>query len=298
MGRMERHESAGRVRMRRAALKNLSGKVGVVTGGASGIGKAIAAAMIAEGMNVVLADVEAGRLQAAADALGAFAVAADVSKAADVAALAKAAVERFGTVDVLCNNAGIGPMAPLADLTPGDWQWMLDVNLWGVINGVTSFLPILRANPAGGHIVNTASMAGLMAVPSLTPYCASKYAIVGLSEAMAIELAVEGGRIGVSILCPGPVRSDLGRSTRNRPAERAGALTDVLLEDSVQFENEPIDWLSAEATADQVIRAIRQNQLYVITHPGMYAQVEVRHRAIEQAFHDESARRARVDQSA
>jgi NAD(P)-dependent dehydrogenase (short-subunit alcohol dehydrogenase family) len=279
-------------------LENLAGKVGVVTGGASGIGKAIAAAMIAEGMKVVLADIEATRVQAAADDLGAFAVVADVSDAADVDALARAAVEQFGTVDVLCNNAGIGPMAPLADLTPGDWRWMLNVNLWGVINGVTSFLPILRANPTGGHIVNTASMAGLMAVPSLTPYCASKYAVVGLSEAMAIEMEAEGGRIGVSILCPGPVRSDLGRSTRNRPAELAGALTDVLLEDSVQFENEPIDWLSAEATADQVIRAIKQNQLYIITHPGMVAPVENRHRAIEQAFHDESARRAAVEQAA
>ncbi|WP_404711760.1 SDR family NAD(P)-dependent oxidoreductase [Sphingomonas sp. MMS24-J13] len=279
-------------------MENLAGKVGVVTGGASGIGKAIAAAMIAEGMNVVLADVEAGRLRATADALGAFAVVADVSKAEDVAALARAAVDRFGVVDVLCNNAGVGPMAPLADLTPGDWQWMLNVNLWGVIHGVTSFLPILHANPQGGHIVNTASMAGLMAVPSLTPYCASKYAVVGLSEAMAIELEAEGGRIGVSILCPGPVRSDLGRSTRNRPAELAGALTDVLLEDSVQFENEPIDWLSAEATADQVIRAIKLKQLYIITHPGMLAPVEGRHRAIEQAFQAESARRAAAERPA
>jgi NAD(P)-dependent dehydrogenase (short-subunit alcohol dehydrogenase family) len=281
----------------RAALENLAGKVGVVTGGASGIGKAIAAAMIAEGMKVVLADIEGGRLQTAADELGAFAVVTDVSKAGEVDALARAAVERFGTVDVLCNNAGIGPMAALADLTPGDWRWMLDVNLWGVINGVTSFLPLLRANPAGGHIVNTASMAGLMAVPSLTPYCASKYAIVGLSEAMAIELAAEGGRIGVSILCPGPVHTDLGRSTRNRPSELAGALTDVLLEDSVQFENEPIDWLSAEATADQVIRAIKQNQLYIITHPAMLPGVESRHRGIEQAFRDEQARRDAADQA-
>ncbi len=279
-------------------MEDLAGKVGVVTGGASGIGKAIAAAMIAQGMQVMLADVEAGRLQAVADQLGAAAVVADVSRAEEVDALARAAVERFGTVHVLCNNAGIGPMAPLIDLKPGDWRWMLNVNLWGVIHGVSSFLPILRANEEGGHIVNTASMAGLMAVPSLTPYCASKFAVVGLSEAMAIEMASDGGRIGVSILCPGPVRSDLGRSTRNRPAELAGALTDVLLEDSVQFENAPIDWLSAEETADQVIRAIRQNQLYVITHPSMLGEVEVRHRAIEQAFHDEAARRAAVERGA
>jgi NAD(P)-dependent dehydrogenase (short-subunit alcohol dehydrogenase family) len=273
-------------------VENLRGRIGVVTGGASGIGKAIGAAMVAEGMQVMLADVEADRLHATAEAIGAVGVVADVSKAEDVDALARAAVERFGTVHVLCNNAGIGPMAPLADLTLGDWRWMLDVNLWGVIHGITSFLPILRGNAEGGHVVNTASMAGLMPVPSLTPYCASKYAVVGLSEAMAIELAADGGRIGVSILCPGPVRSDLGRSTRNRPAALAGALTDVLLEDSVQFQEEAIDWLSAEETAAQVIRAIRHNELYVITHPGMRAPVETRHRGIEQAFDAEDAHRA------
>jgi NAD(P)-dependent dehydrogenase (short-subunit alcohol dehydrogenase family) len=273
-------------------VENLRGRIGVVTGGASGIGKAIGAAMVAEGMQVMLADVEADRLHATAEAIGAVGVVADVSKAEDVDALARAAVERFGTVHVLCNNAGIGPMAPLADLTLGDWRWMLDVNLWGVIHGITSFLPILRGNAEGGHVVNTASMAGLMPVPSLTPYCASKYAVVGLSEAMAIELAADGGRIGVSILCPGPVRSDLGRSTRNRPAALAGALTDVLLEDSVQFQEEAIDWLSAEETAAQVIRAIRHNELYVITHPGMRAPVASRHRAIEQAFDAEDAHRA------
>lgn len=270
----------------------LRGKVGVVTGGASGIGKAIGAAMIAEGKQIVIADVEGERLQATADEIGAVGIVADVSKAGDMDALARSAVARFGTVHILCKNAGVGPMAPLADLTPGDWRWMLDVNLWGVIHGITSFLPILRGNAEGGHIVNTASMAGLMAVPNLTPYCASKYAIVGLSEAMATEMAADGGRIGVSILCPGPVRSDLGRSTRNRPAALAGALTDVLLEDSVQFQDEAIDWLSAEETAAQVIRAIRLNQLYVITHPSMLAQVESRHRSIEQAFHAESDRRA------
>jgi NAD(P)-dependent dehydrogenase (short-subunit alcohol dehydrogenase family) len=272
-------------------LEDLKGRIGVVTGGASGIGRAIAAAMIAEGMQVVLADVEADRLHAAADAIGAFAVVADVSKAEEVEALARAAVARFGTVHILCNNAGVGPMAPLADLTLADWRWLLDVNLWGVIHGLTSFLPILRANADGGHIVNTASMAGLMAVPSLVPYCASKYAVVGLSEAMAQELALEGGRIGVSILCPGPVRTDLGRSTRNRPAALAGALSDVMLEDSVQFQDQPIDWLSAEDTADQVIRAIKANDLYVITHPAMQPEVEARHDAIEQAFDDERARR-------
>ena len=274
-------------------MKELKGKAAVVTGGASGIGKALAAAMIAEGMRVMIADVEAGRLQAAADAIGAKAMVVDVTKADQVAALAEAAKAEFGTVDVLCNNAGIGPMAPLKDLTLGDWRWMIEVNLWGVIHGVTAFLPILRANPDGGHIVNTASMASLMPVPGLTTYCTTKYGVIGMSEAMAEDIALDGSNIGISILCPGPVRTDLGNSTRNRPEAYAGALGDVKLEDSTQFEAQEIDWLSAEATADLVIRAIRDNQRYVITHPGMLPEVEQRHRAIEQAFRDEAARRAR-----
>ncbi len=274
-------------------MKDLHGKVGVVTGGASGIGKAIAVAMIADGMQVMIADIEYDRLHQTAEEIGATACQTDVTKPEQVDALADAVVQRFGRVDVVCNNAGIGPMAALRDLTLNDWRWMLDVNLWGVIHGIHSFLPLLRANPNGGHIVNTASMAALMPVPGLVAYCASKYAVIGLSEAMAEDFAVEGCDIGVSILCPGPVQTDLGTSTRNRPANLAGALKDVKLEDSEQFQDQPVNWLSAEATAAQVLLAIRHNQRYILTHPDMLAPVARRHRAIESAFHDESARRAR-----
>jgi len=273
-------------------MEELSGRVAVVTGGASGIGKAIARAMVGEGMKVVIADIEAQRLQDAAAEIGATGIMTDVSKAEDVEALAREAVDRFGTVDVLVNNAGIGPMGRLEDLTLKDWRWMIDVNLWGVIHGVTSFLPILRANPKGAHIVNTASMAGLMPVPSLATYCTTKYAIVGLSETMALDLEMAGSNVGVSIICPGPVSTDLGSSTRNRPAELAGGLTDVLLEDSVQFEGQQINWLSPEATADLVIAGIKENRRYIITHPAMLGEVEARHRDIEQSFRDEAARRS------
>lgn len=176
-----------------STVKDLHGKVGVVTGGASGIGKAIAAAMVAEGMQVMIADIEGDRLHSTAREIGAIACQTDVSSAQQVDALAASAIRQFGSVDVVCNNAGIGPMAPLHELTLNDWRWILDVNLWGVIHGVASFLPLLRANPAGGHIVNTASMAALMPVPGLVAYCASKYAVIGLSEAMAEDLAAEGG---------------------------------------------------------------------------------------------------------
>jgi NAD(P)-dependent dehydrogenase (short-subunit alcohol dehydrogenase family) len=272
-------------------METLSGKIGVVTGGASGIGKAMARAMIAQGMQVVIADIEADRLHATAEEIGALPIVTDISKSEQVQALAQAAVAAFGTVHVLCNNAGIGPMARLDDLTLNDWRWMIDVNLWGTIHGITSFLPILRANRDGGHIVNTASMAGLMPVPGLAAYCTTKYAIVGLSEAIAEELDAEGGKIGISILCPGPVATDLGTSTRNRPVELAGGLADVKLEDSIQFEGQAVDWFSPEATAELVIRAIRTNTRYVITHPAMLDEVESRHRTIEQAFRAEAAHR-------
>lgn len=273
-------------------MQDLKGKVAVVTGGASGIGKAMAAAMIADGMQVMIADIEGKRLHHAANEIGAVAQVVDVTSAEQVAALADAVKQRFGRVDVVCNNAGIGPMAPLHELTLADWKWMLDVNLWGVIHGISSFLPMLRDNPDGGHIVNTASMAALMPVPGLVAYCASKYAVIGLSEAMAEDLAAEGSSIGVSILCPGPVQTDLGTSTRNRPAGLAGALKDVKLEDSVQFQEQEVNWLSAEATAAMVVRAIRHKERYVITHPDMIDPVLARHRAIESAFAAEAARRA------
>jgi NAD(P)-dependent dehydrogenase (short-subunit alcohol dehydrogenase family) len=272
-------------------MKELGGKSVVITGGASGIGKAMARAMVAEGMQVLIADVEEARLRAAADEIGCAFQVTDVTDQAAVAALAESAAARFGHIDMLCNNAGVGPMASLSQLTLNDWRWMIDVNLWGVIHGITAFLPLLRANPSGAHVVNTASMASLMPVPGLVAYCATKYAVIGMSEAMAEDFANEGLDIGVTILCPGPVRTDLGSSTRNRPAGLAGGLKDVLLEDSVQFEDSPVNWQSPDDTAAQVIRAIRLGERYVITHPDMIDPVKARHTAIEAAFAAEEARR-------
>jgi NAD(P)-dependent dehydrogenase (short-subunit alcohol dehydrogenase family) len=143
----------------------------------------------------------------------------------DMSALARRAVAEFGAVHLLCNNAGVGPMAAIADLTPADWTWLIDVNLRGVIHGITHFLPIFRGNADGGHFLNTGSMASLMAVPGLGSYCATKYAVLGLSEVLAKEMAAAGEDIGVTVLCPGPVATDLGSSTRNRPAHLAGGLT-------------------------------------------------------------------------
>jgi NAD(P)-dependent dehydrogenase (short-subunit alcohol dehydrogenase family) len=189
-----------------SGLPDLGGKVAIVTGGASGIGKGIATQLVAEGARVIIADIQRDAMAATAAEIGAaMAVHVDVSDPASVDALARQVIETFGAVHVVCNNAGIGPLAPVADLTLDDWRWMIGVNLWGVIHGVHTFLPILKQNRDGGHIVNTASMAGLVAGPRLGAYAAAKYGVVGLTEVLAAELAADNSRVGVSVLCPGTV---------------------------------------------------------------------------------------------
>jgi len=272
-------------------LQSLDGKVAVVTGGASGIGFALAEILRAEGMRLVIADVEAERLAEAARSLDAIGVVADVSDPIQVAALAQKAVSACGTVHLLCNNAGIGPMAPVSELTLADWDWMLGVNLRGTVNGVTHFLPILRGNPDGGHLLNTGSMASLMPVPSLAAYCTSKYGVLALSEVLALEMTAAGAKVGVTVLCPGPVATDLSTSTRNRPARFAGGLRDVVLEDSQQFHDAEVDWMPAAEAASVAVAAIKRGDFLAITHPAMLPEVAGRHRRIEQAFMDERLRR-------
>src|SRR5713226_3989798 len=201
-------------------MDSLNGRVAVVTGGASGIGKALAEAFAGEGAKVVVADLdEAGMAGVVAGIRGrggeALAVRADVTDLASVQALAERAFGAFGRVHVLCNNAGVALWGGLETATPRDWQWVLGVNLWGVIHGLEAFLPRMIAQKEPGHIVNTASMAGLVATRGLGIYNTSKYAVVGLSETLAKDLAPHG--IGVSVLCPMGVATRIGASDRNRP---------------------------------------------------------------------------------
>ncbi len=206
-----------------AALNELRGKTAVVTGGASGVGKGIAQCLIAAGMQVFIADIEAQELGRTAAQIGATGIHTDVSDFQSVQSLAERVRAQAGAVHVICNNAGVGALGRISDLSLEDWRWMRDVNLWGVIHGVHAFLPLLRANADGGHIVNTASIGGLVTMPGLGAYAASKYAVVALSETLAQELAAEGARIGVTVLCPGPTRTNIKASTRNRPAALAGS---------------------------------------------------------------------------
>jgi NAD(P)-dependent dehydrogenase (short-subunit alcohol dehydrogenase family) len=272
-----------------SGLPDLAGKVAVVTGGASGIGKGIAASLVAEGARVIIADIQRDAMEAAAAEIGADAVLTDVSDPASVDALARAALDRYGAVHVVCNNAGIGPLAPVADLTLDDWRWMIGVNLWGVIHGVHTFLPILKQNRDGGHIVNTASMAGLVAGPRLGAYAAAKYGVVGLTEVLAAELAADNSRVGVSVLCPGTVHTSIGTSSRNRPADLPDAGfkdIDIELEDNPRYR-----WIYPAEAGAVVVQAIKRGDLYALTHPDWYPMVAERHEAIAEAFREQEALR-------
>jgi len=270
-----------------SGLPELRGKVAVVTGGASGIGRGIATQFVAEGMRVIIADIEQDALDKTAAQIGAVGVPVDVSDLGSVQALARAAQELYGTVHVVCNNAGIGPMAAIKDLTMDDWHWMLGVNLYGVIHGVHTFLPVLRANPDGGHIVNTASMAGLVAPTRIGSYAVAKYGVVALTEVLAAELAAEGSKVGASVLCPGTVRTNIGTSSRNRPADLADrGLVDV----DIQLEDNPnYRWIDPDQAGAVVVRAVKRGDLYALTHPDWYPQVEQRHQAIAAAFRQQAA---------
>jgi NAD(P)-dependent dehydrogenase (short-subunit alcohol dehydrogenase family) len=201
-----------------------AGRVAVVTGAASGIGRALAEAFTDAGSAVVLADLDGGEAEAVADQLrrdggDAVAVTVDVADPASVDGMAKATLDRFGRVDVLCNNAGVSTFNLIQDQTLDDWRWVLEVNLWGVVNGLVTFLPILRGQSSPSHIVNTASMGGLMSgVSFIGPYCATKTAVVSISETLRQECAAYGLPIGVSVLCPSTTETRVMESERGRPA--------------------------------------------------------------------------------
>jgi NAD(P)-dependent dehydrogenase (short-subunit alcohol dehydrogenase family) len=267
-------------------MREFNGKVAVVTGAASGIGRALAERCAREGMRVALADVERPALDRAAAELKAtgaevLAVVTDVSKAGDIEALARQTLEAFGAVHLLCNNAGVGAGTTVWESTLADWEWVLGVNLWGVIHGVRTFVPIMLAQDDECHIVNTASIAGLIAGPGLGVYKVTKHAVVTLSETLHYDLAMRGARIGVSILCPEWVNTRIMESARNRPATlqndpAAEQISPELLAAWQYMIQAVQSGMSPDQVADRVFTAIRERQLYILTHPETTALVRAR----------------------
>ena len=254
-------------------MQLFEGRVAVVTGGASGIGRALATRFAGEGMRVVLADVERDALEATAGELrdgGAevLAVETDVSSAESVEALADRAYEAFGAVHVLCNNAGVGGANVAAyRATLADWEWTLGVNLWGVIHGVHAFLPRMLEGGEEGHVVNTASIAGLTPLAGNAPYGVSKAGVVALSEALYLELKRRGAPVSASVLCPGIVQTNILDSQRNRPEElrnpgppRPDRVQERLRDEFARNAMPPA------AVAAKVFEAIREERFWILTH--------------------------------
>ncbi len=205
-------------------MKDLNGKVAVITGGAAGIGLAMAEAFGAEGMKLVLADIEQGALVRAVQALAdrgceVIGWRCDVSKFEQVEALSRAALDRFGRIHVLCNNAGVSITGPIFKMSMDDWRWVYDVNVWGVIHGIKAFVPILMEQDEPAHVVNTASLASFNGTGDHAPYCSSKAAVLSLSQALYSEMAAFNTKVGVSVLCPGMVDTAINKSWRNRPED-------------------------------------------------------------------------------
>lgn len=254
-------------------MDSFEGKIAVVTGGASGLGLAMAQRFAEAGMNIVIGDIEAEPLAMAEAAIASkgvkvLPVRTDVAKAEDVEALAKSAYERFGAVHILCNNAGIGGSpGAMWELSVEDWKWVIDVDLWSVIHGVRSFVPRIIASGEDAHVVNTASVAGLVSGAVGGPYTVAKFGVVALSEQLYYELGRAGHKVGVSVLCPGFVNTNIYDSSRNRQAEY-GATTVAQTPDGEQrraaLQAMRNTMIQPAEIGELVFEAVRSRNLYIV----------------------------------
>jgi NAD(P)-dependent dehydrogenase (short-subunit alcohol dehydrogenase family) len=268
-------------------VKDFKAKTAVVTGAASGIGAGIATTLAGAGMNVALVDIQERALQQVHGQITAaggkaIAIRADVSDARSLAAAAQAAEQAYGRIHVAVNNAGVAMHGtPLEEMALEDWNWVIGVNLYGVIHGIRTFVPLIRKHGEGGHVVNTASIGGLQMRPGWNTgaYSMTKYAVVALSEALEQEL--QGSGIGVSVLCPAAVRTSIYDSAKNRPARLGGPFERKqhrFLKDTIA------DGLAPVEVGERVLRAIRDDEFFVFTHSEPRQVIEARHRRILDAF--------------
>jgi NAD(P)-dependent dehydrogenase (short-subunit alcohol dehydrogenase family) len=259
-------------------VEHLQGRVAVVTGAASGLGLAMSKRFLEAGMKVVLADIEADRLDAAVAELraaghDATGVVTDVADAEAVNHLAAAAFDAHGVVHVLCNNAGVVKRARVWELTLDDWNWVLNVDFWSVVHGLRAFVPRMLEQGGGGHIVNTSSMAGLLPMPNLGAYAAAKSAVLALSLSLQTELDQLGSSLGVSVLCPGFIATDITDSARNRPAALANQASPPNVPRTTAGV---VATLTAADVAEQVVEAITANRFWILTH-DQYRPVIMQH---------------------
>jgi NAD(P)-dependent dehydrogenase (short-subunit alcohol dehydrogenase family) len=284
-------------------MKELAGKVAYVTGAANGIGLGIARALAKEGVHVALADIEREGIERAAHAVEALGVRTlalplDVSDRAAVENAARQVESYFGRVHICVNNAGVSlQRGPAYEIAPTQWDWLLGVNLFGAVNGVRAFLPLIKRHGEEGHIVNTASIAGLQVHPVLRngSYSMTKYAVVAFSEALEAEL--QGSRIGVSVLCPALVTTTMNASSRRRPERFGGPFTEDRVDVAALVSDQQVAWTPDEV-GDRVVHAMRNAEFFIFTHGVMRAGVERRHQRIMEAFDDlaryEAHRRGRA----
>lgn len=267
-------------------IAELEGRVAVVTGAASGIGFALSEKFAQEGMKVVLADVEKPALEAAASSLrdrgaNVLAIETDVSRFDDVKRLADTVYAEFGEVHLVCNNAGVQVAGRLWECTLDDWKWVLGVNLWGVIHGVKAFVPKMVERNVPGHILNTSSVAGLISGPSLGIYATSKFGVVALSEALYFDLKAAGSPIGVSVLCPGFVRTRIAEAARNRPSELSETVSGSALVDEEVARRILETGMDPAEVAEIAVRGVKEGRLYIYTHPWTLALIDMRRRSLE-----------------
>ena len=263
-------------------MRDLKGKVAAVTGAASGLGRAMALAFAGEGMHVALADVDEANLSSAAAEVRARGVKAtstriDVSRGEEVESFARKTVADLGAVHVVCNNAGVSPLGAAWENSVDEWQWILGVNLWGVIHGVRAFAPRLIAQ-GEGHIVNTASVAGIICPPGSGAYNVTKHAVVALSETLHHDLRERGSPVGVSVLCPAYVPTGIAQSERNRPSgfEVSKKSKETLAREAMLKKAVASGRLSAADVAAAVVDAVKNDRFYIFTHPRIKGAIQAR----------------------